>query len=152
MRISDWSSVVCSSDLDRDKVLAEVVAILRADLDPRILPVENLRTKAESASQEVACRHGLRFHDREAPETRLRVILRVGKQITAVRDFGQFNLCPVNWVENVTGCGELRQRRLKHGRSEEHTHELQSLMRTSYAVFCLKKKKINKKKYKNRLK
>src|SRR3546814_4008073 len=29
-------------------------------------------------------------------------------------------------------------------RSEEHTSELQSLMRTSYAVFCLKKKKQNK--------
>src|SRR3546814_19330179 len=29
----------------------------------------------------------------------------------------------------------------KHGRSEEHTSELQSLMRNSYAVFCLKKKK-----------
>src|SRR3546814_10853995 len=28
-----------------------------------------------------------------------------------------------------------------HRRSEEHTSELQSLMRTSYAVFCLKKKK-----------
>src|SRR3546814_9767429 len=34
------------------------------------------------------------------------------------------------------GCLELRQR------SEEHTSELQSLMRISYAVFCLKKKKI----------
>src|SRR3546814_7669087 len=33
------------------------------------------------------------------------------------------------------------QRRCRHGRSEEHTSELQSLMRTSYAVFCLKKKK-----------
>src|SRR3546814_1534417 len=32
-----------------------------------------------------------------------------------------------------------------HGRSEEHTSELQSLMRISYAVFCLKKKK----KYRN---
>src|SRR3546814_3502750 len=31
-------------------------------------------------------------------------------------------------------------------RSEEHTSELQSLMRISYAVFCLKKKKRNKKK------
>src|SRR3546814_2774661 len=31
-------------------------------------------------------------------------------------------------------------RRPAHGRSEEHTSELQSLMRTSYAVFCLKKK------------
>src|SRR3546814_3591228 len=30
---------------------------------------------------------------------------------------------------------------LKPGRSEEHTSELQSLMRISYAVFCLKKKK-----------
>src|SRR3546814_7956298 len=32
-------------------------------------------------------------------------------------------------------------RRLRQGRSEEHTSELQSLMRTSYAVFCLQKKK-----------
>src|SRR3546814_1940655 len=36
--------------------------------------------------------------------------------------------------------GELRRRRSQ--RSEEHTSELQSLMRISYAVFCLKKKKI----------
>src|SRR3546814_9566599 len=36
-------------------------------------------------------------------------------------------------------------------RSEEHTSELQSLMRISYAVFCLKKKKINtNQKYTNR--
>src|SRR3546814_1589464 len=34
--------------------------------------------------------------------------------------------------------------RLKAMRSEEHTSELQSLMRISYAVFCLKKKKNNK--------
>src|SRR3546814_6763400 len=52
--------------------------------------------------------------------------------------------------------GGLRQRRSLHGkvpraaaphrgaRSEEHTSELQSLMRISYAVFCLKKKKKNK--------
>src|SRR3546814_8885959 len=33
---------------------------------------------------------------------------------------------------------------LVHVRSEEHTSELQSLMRISYAVFCLKKKKKNK--------
>src|SRR3546814_2123803 len=35
-------------------------------------------------------------------------------------------------------------RRLIISRSEEHTSELQSLMRISYAVFCLKKKKKNK--------
>src|SRR3546814_18309461 len=39
---------------------------------------------------------------------------------------------------------DLRQRRGRALRSEEHTSELQSLMRISYAVFCLKKKKIKK--------
>src|SRR3546814_10316564 len=34
----------------------------------------------------------------------------------------------------------LRQLSVEEGRSEEHTSELQSLMRNSYAVFCLKKK------------
>src|SRR3546814_2065490 len=34
---------------------------------------------------------------------------------------------------------------VRHDRSEEHTSELQSLMRISYAVFCLKKKKKNTK-------
>src|SRR3546814_7392312 len=39
--------------------------------------------------------------------------------------------------------GDLREDRLRLGRSEEHTSELQSLMRISYAVFCLKKKNTN---------
>src|SRR3546814_7797564 len=38
---------------------------------------------------------------------------------------------------------EAAARSLAQGRSEEHTSELQSLMRISYAVFCLKKKKQN---------
>src|SRR3546814_5964073 len=46
-------------------------------------------------------------------------------------------------------CGRPRARRQgarpEGGRSEEHTSELQSLMRISYAVFCLKKKKSKKK-------
>src|SRR3546814_4222232 len=52
------------------------------------------------------------------------------------------------------GCAQARHRRLRDadrlevlrhaaGRSEEHTSELQSLMRISYAVFCLKKKNTN---------
>src|SRR3546814_3993654 len=40
----------------------------------------------------------------------------------------------------LAGCGMVDGSR---DRSEEHTSELQSLMRISYAVFCLKKKKIN---------
>src|SRR3546814_1680240 len=44
-----------------------------------------------------------------------------------------------------------RQRRERQRiRSEEHTSELQSLMRISYAVFCLKKKHTNKRKHKRR--
>src|SRR3546814_4183428 len=39
--------------------------------------------------------------------------------------------------------GQCARHIVEHGRSEEHTSELQSLMRTSYAVFCLKKKKKN---------
>src|SRR3546814_3027147 len=38
------------------------------------------------------------------------------------------------------GAG-IRRQAVQTGRSEEHTSELQSLMRNSYAVFCLKKKK-----------
>src|SRR3546814_6878629 len=38
---------------------------------------------------------------------------------------------------------ESQNHRPPHQRSEEHTYELQSLMRTSYAVICFKKKKIN---------
>src|SRR3546814_18272190 len=43
------------------------------------------------------------------------------------------------------GTGEVQ----RDVRSEEHTSELQSLMRISYAVFCLKKKKKNQQKSKN---
>src|SRR3546814_5663876 len=44
-------------------------------------------------------------------------------------------------AEPVERIGDAAPRRLADVRSEEHTSELQSLMRISYAVFCLKKKK-----------
>src|SRR3546814_4602121 len=58
------------------------------------------------------------------------------------------------WSSSERGAarkfGQLRDRRQipvlgspRHSRSEEHTSELQSLMRISYAVFCLKNKKKN---------
>src|SRR3546814_9315590 len=55
---------------------------------------------------------------------------------------------PASWrLRQCLGCGPYRRRLVQWlgGRSEEHTSELQSLMRISYAVFCLKKKtkKIN---------
>src|SRR3546814_3391313 len=44
----------------------------------------------------------------------------------------------------ATGSNAARSTAARRCRSEEHTSELQSLMRISYAVFCLKKKKNNK--------
>src|SRR3546814_10210344 len=46
------------------------------------------------------------------------------------------------WTERLRALGVGKQLRMVRGylRSEEHTSELQSLMRISYAVFCLKKK------------
>src|SRR3546814_5851241 len=45
---------------------------------------------------------------------------------------------------NFVAFCPLAARKISPTRSEEHTSELQSLMRISYAVFCLKKKKLNK--------
>src|SRR3546814_7132695 len=44
-------------------------------------------------------------------------------------------------LRSSVGATRAARLALTHGRSEEHTSELQSLMRISYAVFCLKKKK-----------
>src|SRR3546814_9461442 len=44
----------------------------------------------------------------------------------------------------IIGDDPATRRVFEAGRSEEHTSELQSLMRISYAVFCLKKKNINR--------
>src|SRR3546814_10050832 len=49
---------------------------------------------------------------------------------------GAIELCEASRIKPEAGGGEAATA----GRSEEHTSELQSLMRISYAVFCLKKK------------
>src|SRR3546814_10592355 len=60
------------------------------------------------------------------------------------RDFVKYDI-----GSNYYGAQPVVFKKCSHngscGRSEEHTSELQSLMRISYAVFCLKKKKTNKK-------
>src|SRR3546814_10424089 len=66
-------------------------------------------------------------------------------------DFEAYELADIvgdHWAGVLWGCAfeDLLTRTIEPGdrniRSEEHTSELQSLMRISYAVFCLKKKKI----------
>src|SRR3546814_4513368 len=49
-------------------------------------------------------------------------------------------LCPGAFRSRLGGDPGRGHRRAARERSEEHTSELQSLMRISYAVFCLKKK------------
>src|SRR3546814_3414505 len=97
MRISDWSSDVCSSDLGQ-----------RA-------PVRD-RRRVRGVGGADAARY------RVATAAR-------GAVVRALRTRADRDL-----VHRATA--RPRQRR-----SEEHTSELQSLMRISYAVFCLKKKK-----------
>src|SRR3546814_8701355 len=96
MRISDWSSDVCSSDLNG-----------RYALTPRFLPLASgylSSSPLASASQAIA----------NALRDRLEETISIATLDPS--DLGQII------------------------RSEEHTSELQSLMRISYAVFCLKKK------------
>src|SRR3546814_2825219 len=61
-------------------------------------------------------------------------VLRFEKEKTTLR-------VPTNKAEGVGMRKLSSDKTLKEARSEEHTSELQSLMRISYAVFCLKKKK-----------
>src|SRR3546814_1000524 len=75
------------------------------------------------------------------------------KLILVVRDT-PFSLIHLNNMKTVTEAGGIicpanpsfysKPADFEALRSEEHTSELQSLMRISYAVFCLKKKKIKK--------
>src|SRR3546814_3215960 len=105
MRIRDWSSDVCSSDL---AVKSSAPKQARAH---RALDARSLRRSCSSC----------------APMTNSSSCVSIG----SVAPHAMFSI----WFMNST-------RREPHcGRSEEHTSELQSLMRISYAVFCLKKKK-----------
>src|SRR3546814_2835504 len=58
------------------------------------------------------------------------------------RDLTRAQRAPVHAPNTVVFAGTIAKQRCDM-RSEEHTSELQSLMRISYAVFCLKKKKKN---------
>src|SRR3546814_3452304 len=125
MRISDWSSDVCSSDLLQNLDAIDVVEaerqhrgrdeidIVDIDAGGRIV-VHRIIIQADAANADI----------RDA----------VGHDILDLhirRDGGE--------VDNRLGSGGFEIVAAQH-RSEEHTSELQSLMRNSYAVFCLKKK------------
>src|SRR3546814_2949330 len=134
MRISDWSSDACSSDLavgerrQRQGVGAEEHRALAvadrkrraaARADHEVVAPGEDDGQREGAFQALQCRrHGLlrRHLAVEIAGDQMHHGFGVGLGLELVADGLQF-------------------------RSEEHTSELQSLMRISYAVFCLKKKK-----------
>src|SRR3546814_1342561 len=115
MRISDWSSDVCSSDLQLLGHLPQVEHRL-----------EGLCLLQQAIDQLAAGDHRQR---RDVVDRLLRI---------------ELGALTAGLVLDVDDVGlEAQQAELE--RSEEHTSELQSLMRISYAVFCLKKK--NSKQY-----
>src|SRR3546814_2338990 len=63
------------------------------------------------------------------------------RQIDATAKVGERYARPDGLVRSQRAGEAHHARPCLHRRSEEHTSELQSLMRISYAVFCLKKKK-----------
>src|SRR3546814_4958619 len=104
MRISDWSSDVCSSDLRPGHALPPYSLRSESYGNPGVNAGAGLQ------ASEILARHHAKV-DTGPPK-------RLGMSVAT-----------------------FASRVFVHDRSEEHTSELQSLMRISYAVFCLKKKK-----------
>src|SRR3546814_5469826 len=105
MRISDWSSDVCSSDLH----IVRIRGRIRGHEPDR------------------------RADDRRHADRAVVVDVRPACRLSAA-----------SAAENQARARTHFNMKEKTMRSEEHTSELQSLMRISYAVFCLKKKKNTK--------
>src|SRR3546814_1656953 len=119
MRISDWSSDLCSSDLD-------------SIYERPFYRSAGVRGLAEGPG--LACR----FHCGPSPSSGSPsgvTIISPGPIVGSSTDVVD-GVGAVFGVDTGTFACSAASRR-----SEEHTSELQSLMRISYAVFCLKKKK-----------
>src|SRR3546814_6874045 len=69
-----------------------------------------------------------------------RFVSRGGEKLNHALDRFAFDVAGRTAVDVGASTGGFTDCLLQRGRSEEHTSELQSLMRISYAVFCLKKK------------
>src|SRR3546814_3861454 len=133
MRISDWSSDVCSSDLLENAVL---LAPERAQLVLRPAPLDLDDDLFVLALVRPAVRGDIAFEhvDRRGHVVAFEIAL-VQHQSAS---FGQ--ACQAAARASTRQSASDRIFLWKVMRSEEHTSELQSLMRISYAVFCLKKK------------
>src|SRR3546814_3987666 len=119
MRISDWSSDVCSSDLNRKPRLVAQLLIQafqqRASAGQHNALIDNVSRKLRRG---IFQRDAYTLHDR-------------------TDGFGK-RFCDLALIDgNFLGDAIHQVTALDVDRSEEHTSELQSLMRISYAVLCL---------------
>src|SRR3546814_7175143 len=141
MRISDWSSDVCSSDLrstprprDGEKLKVSVQIATRNRLKPLCRAISSVLSQDYPEFEILVL-------DDASDSANVCEAVRAAFSDPRIRCFRN---------EEWSGIAAARSRMMELGdgdiycsiddRSEEHTSELQSLMRTSYAVFCLKKK------------
>src|SRR3546814_5973726 len=126
MRISDWISDVCSSGLARA---------------PQEEPLDIPPNEMERIVHQMLTREYTKTLDEAVPalgHKTPRALARTKAGRPKVADW-------LKYIENgaaTSGPGDPMATYDFTWRSEEHTSELQSLMRNSYAVFCLKKKTI----------
>src|SRR3546814_5040774 len=128
MRISDWSSDVCSSDLDG----IGTAVIVR-------LGLRHLR--GHHCRRDVELRRRRRQRVVRARQTHARVLLQAVRRRGVPLRLQAFELLGAEpGLQRLDALEDRWMRGEQAARSEEHTSELQSLMRISYAVFCLQKK------------
>src|SRR3546814_6022953 len=116
MRISDWSSDVCSSDLQPAQRGRHREKGRAGGHGRQVRVVERAGAPRADQADAGRCRSGRRA-------ARFAAVTGGGADARSAH-------LPVMYAQVMEGLH----------RSEEHTSELQSLMRISYAVFCLKKK------------
>src|SRR3546814_5009007 len=137
MRISDWSSDVCSSDLAAvvgDQQESAGIALQKAFQPERGFEVEVVGRLVEQQQVGGLEQEGGEGHPHAPAAGELGAGALLGSLVEA--EPGQDTRGAGRGGVGADGGQTLVQR------SEEHTSELQSLMRISYAVFCLKKKNI----------
>src|SRR3546814_1259360 len=122
MRISDWSSDVCSSDLRKRDIGVLHKSLQRHGYDA----VQLHGDMSQPARMETL----QRFKNGDARLVVCSDVAARGLDIKGLSHVFNFDV-PSHAEDYVHRIGR---------RSEEHTSELQSLMRISYAVFCLKNK------------